>query len=210
MKTHSMIRKFIATAAVAVLISVVLAASGSAIAGSPTPTPTPKPIKITVDDFSLAGAATGFATPVSAGCPSGDVCYAFTNGSAIGSPTGTSTFTATIDAVAPATVSNNGSGGSCTPATGSMTVKFGGIGSISMSFAGTLCDAGALPLSSNVGPLVMDAGFVVTGGTGGSYVFLNGNAGRGGGGSGTGRLTFSSDAAGNALLWLSGILTFSP
>jgi hypothetical protein len=209
MKTYSVIRGCIATAAAAVVVSMVLAAAGGASAASPTPTPTPRPVKITVEDFSLAGAATGFATPVSAGCPSGDVCYAFTNGSAVGSPTGSATFTAMIDAVAPPTIANNGSDGTCTQATGSMTVKFGGNGSISMSFAGTLCDVGALPVSPNVGPLVMDAGFVIIGGTGGAFGLLNGNAGRGSGGSGTGRLTFSSDAAGNTLLWLSGIITFS-
>jgi hypothetical protein len=184
-------------------IAILIAAAGSAIAT------TPKPPKIIVQTFSLVGAATGFQTPVTASCPGGDICYALTGGSASGSPTGTATFTANIYVLGSDYISNNGSGGVCAPESGTMTVRFGMTGSIVLAFVGDFCDVGAAPISPNVGPITADGSFVVTGGSGGSFGLLNGNAGRGGGGSGTGRLTFSGDANGNALLWLAGIITFS-
>jgi hypothetical protein len=81
---------------------------------------------------------------------------------------------------------------------------------INMGFVGTFCDVGATPVSPNVGPVVVDASFFVTGGAGGIFGTLNGDSGRGEGGSGTGRLTISGDAdGGDALVWLAGVLEYS-
>ncbi len=199
---------WIAVVSIALLPTIaIFIAAGSAIAVTATPTPTPRP-KILVQPFSLVGAGIGFQTAVTSPCPAGDICYAL-SGTATGSPTGTATFTATIDVFNAPYIGNNGSGGICAPESGMMTVKFGTTGSIVLAMVGDFCDVGAAPAAPNVGPITVDGSFVVTGGSGGIYALLNGNAGRGAGGSGTGRLTFSGDANGNVLLWLAGIVTFS-
>jgi len=209
MRTNRVDPKMWAPCLATLAIAIFLAAAGSAMAAkTATPTPTPKVPKITVDTFSLLGAGIGFQSPVNASCPAGDICYAL-SGSAFGAPIGTATYTANVDVLNAAFITNNGSGGMCAPQSGTMTVKFGMTGAIFLAFVGNFCDVGATPSGSNVGPIIAEGSFVVTGGSGGMYAQLNGNAGRGSGGSGTGRLTLSGDANGNSLLWLAGILTFS-
>jgi len=202
------VSRCISMLSVAALAVIVVAGAGVGVSYAATLAQMGSP-KIFLQSLSALGAGTGFGTTVTTSCPGGDTCYSL-NGQAAGTPFGSGTFIANVNSVSPPDIANNGSGGTCTPASGTMTIKFGMTGSIIMGFVGTLCSVGGTPQAPNVGPVTLEGSFFVTGGQAGNpFGRLNGNSARGGGGSGTGRLTFSGDASGNVLLWLSGLLEFS-
>lgn len=165
--------------------------------------------KIVIQTLNAVGIGSGFKTPVTTSCPGGDICYAL-SGKISGTAVGSASFAANVNTVSGSYV-NNGSGGTCTPASGKMTIQMASSDTIILGFVGTFCDVGATPQSPNVGPVTLQASYFVTGGSGRMLSNLNGNSGRGKGGAGTGLLIFSGDTDdGDVLVQLSGILEVSP
>ncbi len=189
------------TAIALFVMPLVIAIGGSSLAASPP---------IYLQTFSASGAGAGFKTPVSTGCPTGDTCYSL-SGPVVGTPIGRGSFTVVVNTITLPNVPNNGSGGTCTPTSGVMTITCNLGATITLGFVGDFCDVGGPPPSPAVGPVTFNGSFFVTGGSGGSFGLLNGKSGRGDGGSGTGTLTLSGDSDdGEVLLSLSGILEVSP
>ncbi len=222
----------------AAILSVVVlfgfSATGALAKGKPTPQP-----KMMIQNFDASGSGTGLDTTVT--CPTGALanttCYAL-SGDLHGGPIGQATFTATLNVAPPASATTtvtsstgttnpsgetdtgtttlgatpNGSGGNCAPASGIMTISFGGrknANSITLGFDGTQCDVGGTPTSPAVGPTVLTGSFYVMNGTGGKFSHLSGKSGPGEGGAGVGTLTIGGDDDGDVLATLSGILEFS-
>jgi hypothetical protein len=198
----------IAALAASMLIGGAIFGSGAGAAQlEPAAAKTPT---IQIVSFSATGSGTGFASPVATPCPPFDTCYSL-SGNLHGQPTGNATFTANVNA---ATSPNqpNGSGGTCLPASGTMTITFASKSkSITLGFVGPFCDVGATPASGSFGPVTLSSSFYVTGGTGRKYSELDGNSGAGEGGAGMGTLVLSGDIDdGDVLVSLSGILDFAP
>ncbi len=163
-----------------------------------------------MQNFVAAGTGTGLdkTSACPSGTPTGVDCFALT-GYLHGAPIGQATFTANLNVVTTATPIGNGSGGTCSPASGTMMITFGrkGANSLSLGFDGVQCDVDAAPTAPAVGPTVLTGSFYVLGGSGGKFADLNGKSGPGEGGAGLGSLTLGGD---DALAVLSGSLEFSP
>lgn len=228
--------------AAAILSVVVLfgfSATGALATGHHHSPPPPRPAKMMIQNFDASGSGTGLDTTTT--CPTGTLtgttCYAL-SGDLHGGPIGQATFTATLNVAPPASATTtvtsstgttnpagesdtgattlgatpNGSGGTCAPASGTMTISFGNRRNpnvIMLGFDGTRCDVGPTPTSPAVGPTVLTGSFYVLGGTGGKFGNLNGKSGLGEGGAGIGTLTIGGDDDGDVLATLSGILEFS-
>ncbi len=76
--------------------------------------------KIAIQTVNAVGIGSGFKTPATTSCPAGDICYAL-SGKISGLPVGSASFAANVNTVSGSYV-DDGSGGTCTPATASTAV----------------------------------------------------------------------------------------
>jgi len=109
--------------------------------------------KIVIQTLNAVGIGSGFKTPVTTSCPGGDICYAL-SGKISGLPVGSASFAANVNTVSGSYV-DNGSGGTCTPASGKVTIQVASSSTIILGFVGNFCDVGATPQSPNVGPVTL-------------------------------------------------------